>query len=209
MNKIEKLFWDELNQTLEKDCIYIQNEKCEIEYEFFDFNDHREELYYLSFRNKTFYINYDAQPDNNYFNGYIPDFAIYINGLKKGFVIEIDGHEWHEKTKEQARADKEKDRAYLKNGFIPIRFTGSEVFHNVKRCISDMFEIILNNNDFFEYEMLSEENDTNKNFIKYQSEQIEGYEKDINSILFGYKTSQAILIKDNTIKLRWNVLDCQ
>ena len=38
---------------------------------------------------------------------------------------------------------------------------------------------------------------------------LEGYEKDINSILFGYKTSQAILIKDNTIKLRWNVLDCQ
>jgi very-short-patch-repair endonuclease len=75
--------------------------------------------------------------------------------LFSGYCIEIDGHEWHEKTKEQVRADKEKDRAYLKNGFIPVRFTGSEVYHDAKKCVDEFFEIMITNYEFFNYENLN------------------------------------------------------
>lgn len=81
------------------------------------------------------------QSKNNTIAGYRPDFIICADGCTN-FLIEIDGYEWHEKTKEQAITDRKKDRAYLKNGYIPIRFLGSEVFHNVNDCIKEMIEIV-------------------------------------------------------------------
>ena len=77
-------------------------------------------------------------------NGYIPDFRITGGVNFCDFIIEIDGHQWHEKTKEQAAKDKLKDRVYLKNNSIPIRFTGSEVYHDSFQCVKDTIEIIAN-----------------------------------------------------------------
>lgn len=56
--------------------------------------------------------------------GYRVDFCISPVKL----VIEIDGHEFHERTKEQAASDKKRDRALVGAGFRVIRFTGSEVY---------------------------------------------------------------------------------
>lgn len=76
-------------------------------------------------------------------NGYIPDFVVENTCFDYyKFVIEIDGHQWHEKTKEQALNDRKKDRAYLKNNIIPIRFTGAEVFHEPEACIRETLEVI-------------------------------------------------------------------
>ena len=78
-------------------------------------------------------------------DGYIPDFVItnsYFEHHK--FAIEIDGHQWHEKTKEQAISDRKKDRAYLNNLVIPIRFTGSDVFHDAKNCVLETLEVVGN-----------------------------------------------------------------
>lgn len=94
--------------------------------------------FYFSFSN--YYILKSANDMNIRFNGYIPDFIIEIGSYT--FAIEIDGHKYHEKTKEQARADKEKDRMYLKNKIIPIRFTGSEVYHDPVKCVKDTLEIV-------------------------------------------------------------------
>jgi len=49
-------------------------------------------------------------------------------------AIECDGHEFHEKTKEQAQRDKERDRAFLSVGIPVARFTGSEIWNNVQKC---------------------------------------------------------------------------
>lgn len=49
-------------------------------------------------------------------------------------IIECDGHEYHEKTKEQARRDKERDRTLQSLGFPVFRFTGSEIWSNSLRC---------------------------------------------------------------------------
>lgn len=43
-------------------------------------------------------------------------------------AVELDGHEFHERTKEQARRDKQKDRTLQRLGYTVFRFTGAEVF---------------------------------------------------------------------------------
>ena len=88
-------------------------------------------------------LTFEKQSGDFDFYGYIPDFTISVNGYYSGYVIEIDSYQWHEKTKEQAILDKKKDRAYLKLDFIPIRFSGLEVFHEPMKCIQDLFEIIV------------------------------------------------------------------
>lgn len=49
-------------------------------------------------------------------------------------VIECDGHDFHEKTKEQAKKDKSRDRDLTANGFPVFRFTGSEIHNNALDC---------------------------------------------------------------------------
>ncbi len=51
--------------------------------------------------------------------------------FEKKLVIECDGHEYHERTKEQARGDKQRDRYLQRFGFPVYRYTGSEVWENV------------------------------------------------------------------------------
>jgi very-short-patch-repair endonuclease len=43
-------------------------------------------------------------------------------------IVECDGHDFHEKTKEQARRDKARDRYLVGQGYRLIRFTGAEIF---------------------------------------------------------------------------------
>ncbi len=61
---------------------------------------------------------------------YRADFLIEveIGDYKRSFVIECDGHEFHEKTKEQAKKDRQRERALMEEGYIVIRFTGSEIY---------------------------------------------------------------------------------
>lgn len=164
MNEIETKFYETFLEVIKKGFVIIDDEKWEISEESID----DECLYFLEINNKK-YINFsiESQAEEELFNGYRPDFMITINGMYAGYVVEIDGHEWHEKTKEQARADKEKERMYLKNSFIPVRFTGSEVYHNAKMCVNELFEIIFRNSNFFSYEGLLAENVIQYDYIQY------------------------------------------
>lgn len=65
-----------------------------------------------------------------------------FRGIEKNFVIECDGHEFHEKTKEQARRDKERERSLLNEGYTVIRFTGSEIWEKPSRCVGEAMKII-------------------------------------------------------------------
>jgi len=64
-------------------------------------------------------------------------------GLLRCVAIECDGHAWHEKTKEQAARDKQRDR-YLSNhvGRV-IHFTGSEIYVDASRCCSEAGQALL------------------------------------------------------------------
>ena len=59
-------------------------------------------------------------------------------------AIELDGHEFHEKTKEQVKKDKEKDRWLTLNGYTVIRFTGSEIYNSIETCIKQVHDILDN-----------------------------------------------------------------
>lgn len=49
-------------------------------------------------------------------------------------AVELDGHDFHERTKEQASRDKSRDRDLVKAGLRVMRFTGSEVWKNPGEC---------------------------------------------------------------------------
>ena len=53
-------------------------------------------------------------------------------------VVELDGHEFHERTKEQARKDKSRDRRLQALGYRVLRFTGSEVYADAHRCAAEV-----------------------------------------------------------------------
>jgi very-short-patch-repair endonuclease len=65
-------------------------------------------------------------------------------------VIECDGHEWHERTKEQAAHDKARDRYLTNNGMSVMRFTGSEIVANPLSCVGEIVQYFTGSNPFIE-----------------------------------------------------------
>ncbi len=57
-------------------------------------------------------------------------------------AIECDGHDFHERTKEQARRDRQKDRWLQSKGFIALRFTGSEIWKDPVACAEQVLTLI-------------------------------------------------------------------
>lgn len=65
-----------------------------------------------------------------------------VNDVKK-VVVEVDGHDFHERTKEQARNDRSRDRFMLREGFYVLRYTGSEVFNNPYVVAREIREFVM------------------------------------------------------------------
>lgn len=55
--------------------------------------------------------------------------------------VEVDGHDFHEKTKEQAEHDKERDRLVQAEGWAVARFTGSEVYRDPVACAKKVYAL--------------------------------------------------------------------
>lgn len=85
---------------------------------------------------------------------YRSDFYVAVS-YKKGkvniktvnFIIELDGHEFHQKTKEQVERDNQKTRDLQLSGYEVIRFSGSEVYHKPYKCVDTLIEMILSKLD--------------------------------------------------------------
>jgi hypothetical protein len=58
-------------------------------------------------------------------------------------AIECDGHEWHERTKQQASADRARDRELLMLGVHTVRFTGSDVHNYADQCARECIDLSL------------------------------------------------------------------
>lgn len=56
--------------------------------------------------------------------------------------IECDGHEFHERTKEQAARDRQRDREIQSAGIPVLRFTGSEIHRDLSGCGEQVFQFI-------------------------------------------------------------------
>ena len=61
----------------------------------------------------------------------------------KLFVIECDGHEFHQKTKEQVERDNQRTRALQRAGYIVMRFSGSEIYKSPVKCAEEVVKQII------------------------------------------------------------------
>lgn len=82
---------------------------------------------------------------------YKADFEISFrsNGPNEKYIIECDGHEFHEKTKEQAKHDKQRDRFLVSKGYKVLRFSGSEIYNDYRKIKEELFSTF--NNDYINY----------------------------------------------------------
>lgn len=67
------------------------------------------------------------------FENYHIDFALIRDDRQ--LFIECDGHDFHERTKDQAAHDRKKDRAIQAAGIRILRFTGSEIYKDPCACV--------------------------------------------------------------------------
>lgn len=67
----------------------------------------------------------------------------YLTKDGYAFIVECDGHDFHEKTKEQVKIRNDRDRNLTANGNKIIHFSGSEIFKNAPKCADDIYEFIL------------------------------------------------------------------
>ena len=83
----------------------------------------------------------------------IPDFANTVKladgkempGTMRGsaqLIVECDGHDFHEKTKEQAKKDKSRDRVLQSVGYTVFHFTGSEIYRDCFKCAMQCYDYL-------------------------------------------------------------------
>jgi very-short-patch-repair endonuclease len=58
-------------------------------------------------------------------------------------VVECDGHQFHQKTKEQAARDRTRDRFLSTKYGRVIRFTGSEIYRDPSRCAVEAVQVLV------------------------------------------------------------------
>ena len=82
-------------------------------------------------------------------------FCACFGGKRQLIAVECDGHDFHERTKEQARRDKARDRYFVKNDIKVLRFTGSEIYADTKKCIEEIEIVLCRAIDVFVMESLA------------------------------------------------------
>lgn len=66
--------------------------------------------------------------------------VVYEHELK--LVVECDGHDFHEKTKEQVEKTNQRNFDLQKEGYEILHFSGSQIYQNPIKCASAVFEYI-------------------------------------------------------------------
>lgn len=78
------------------------------------------------------------------FGAYRADLLVGFYGPKNwslkqsAIVVECDGHQWHESTKEQAQRDRARERELNQHVAKVIRFTGSEIYRDPFACVDEI-----------------------------------------------------------------------
>ena len=80
-------------------------------------------------------------------NVYRVDFlipVIFYKNIRRIYIVECDGYEFHQKTKEQVQNDYIRQRNLEMAGYRIIKFTGSEVYNNAQDCALQVLKYIQN-----------------------------------------------------------------
>lgn len=64
-------------------------------------------------------------------------------------VVEIDGHDWHDRDEKQRRYEKRRDRFMQSKGFKVARYTGSEVHADPYAAATDALNLSVGSDDEF------------------------------------------------------------
>ena len=76
------------------------------------------------------------------------DFLLIIRDVCFGndikLVVECDGHDYHERTKDQASRDKKRDRELTAQGYYVLRFTGSDIYKDAEGCAAEVAKFARN-----------------------------------------------------------------
>lgn len=131
-----------------------------------------EQLYFLALKNSCIYENIDLTIETQkeiYANGkkYKVDFYITASELfslvkndkhtiysrEVNLCVECDGHNFHEKTKEQVSKDKSRERDIMSKGLNLIRFSGSEIYTKSNKCAIQTLKILKNHLDKKDFEV--------------------------------------------------------
>ena len=75
----------------------------------------------------------------------LPDFRItFVDcGLVASVLVECDGHDFHDRTKEQVSRDKKRDRRLMREGSGLLRFAGSELHRHAKACAHEVLDFLI------------------------------------------------------------------
>jgi len=68
---------------------------------------------------------------------YRPDFVVEYRPPRcspLSVVVECDGHEWHDRTKEQAGRERTRQNWLTAEGYRILRFTGSQIYQDAHGC---------------------------------------------------------------------------
>lgn len=78
------------------------------------------------------------------FNNYRLDFIVSLRGAVGTWFIavECDGHEFHERTADQAGRDKARDRDLQAKGIMVFRFTGREIWRDAWACAGSVIDAL-------------------------------------------------------------------
>jgi very-short-patch-repair endonuclease len=83
------------------------------------------------------------------FGDFRADFAFLCiyREFRKMVIVECDGHEFHDRTKEPAQHDRQRDRWFVAHGAMVLRFTGAEIWRDASACADEVAEILSNTFD--------------------------------------------------------------
>lgn len=82
-----------------------------------------------------FFLNYDNKS---------PEAQFHKVSSASSLIIECDGHEFHERTKEQIIRDRKQDRILQDLGHKIFRYTGSEIWVDADACAKEALSSLVN-----------------------------------------------------------------
>lgn len=59
----------------------------------------------------------------------------------KRIGVEMDGHDFHERTKDQVALRNERDRDLLADGWHLLHYSGSELYRDPRRVVAEVFDV--------------------------------------------------------------------
>ena len=136
---IEKLF--ALKMLKSQEAFYVQSRINRLPLEYFEKDKQFEEMEAtIDFYGRTLLL----IPQFKVQQYHTIDFLLYLPKYDIRIAIECDGHDFHEKTKEQAKKDKQRDRYLVANNFYIFRYSGSEIYEKGNSIFREIEDFLIN-----------------------------------------------------------------